>query len=380
MPFVRESGFGQFLCCVSRMKNTEVDRSAGGHGIFPFDEGKTVATPSNMDLSTSFISASKSGSKLAVLGTNKVVVLDCLLDLDCSRDSCAVSREIEIPSRSLLPHLQILERSSGDSFSLVVFDSSSAWYIDSPAFTPRRVPIPQDQGELTCACPISARLSGSPVVATGTTAGRIFLWSTDGTITGTIRTSGRVVSLCSDYYYLYAGTGSRVEIYSLMSLDLSRIDSIELPDEPFGSIGASMLRPMARVGERRPSSPLLSPEKGLRPVGSLFVVNEKENCLAHINLDLRQVVTEMVSPSMLIEQLVFGPFDNGPVLSASESGLAAWESGAFLRISSKAKTAVSCVTVSPSREKPRLWTLSRSGITSFGLRSSSRSDHRMGCL
>lgn len=148
-----------------------------------------------------------------------------------------------------------------------------------------------------------------------------------------------------------------------------------------------MLRPVVRLIDRRPSSPMLSPDKGPKPVGSLFVVNKDKNCLAHVNLELRQIVTEsiLIDP---IEQLVFGPFDNGPVISASHTCMAAWESGAFLRMSSKLRMSIVSLAVSQSRENPRIWTLSQQEtgewcVSSMALRSGSYGSPksaRVGCI
>ena len=380
--------FGQFLCCMSRVKTVDVDKSTSGQGIFPFEEASSTRFETGDTQSENvFICMSKSGTKLGWVTPDRARIFECSVGTDATEDRCSVIRDFKLTSTDVVRHAQVVEGSSPGSTYLVILNLRAITILDVATDVRSDVASPPDSGDITCGCQANNKLPDNPVVAAGTSAGDILLYNIKGELARKFKVSGAVSCIGSDNYYIYVGIGNRVEIFSMMSVTPTKVDVLELPQDPFGQVGSSILRPVVRLIDRRPSSPVLSPEKGPKPVGSLFVVNKDKNCLAHVNLELRQIVTESIIMDS-IEQLVFGPFDNGPVISASHRCMAAWESGAFLRMSSKLKKSIVSIAVSQSREKPRIWALSKHDngqweLSSLALRSGSYGSPksaRVGCL
>ena len=117
------------------------------------------------------------------------------------------------------------------------------------------------------------------------------------------------------------------------------------------------------------------------PLGSLFI--ESDRLIAQINLENKSVSGGQHT-IYSCSSLVYGPFDNGPLISVEgQTKLVAWQTGNHLKVSSEAICeGVIKVCVSPSRECPRIYTVSSEKghveLISWGLRNLANNTSRLG--
>ena len=371
-----DSFLSQLFCCTARVKDSEFSKSLAGLGVFPFSVGKaTVFADISTESERLGLGVSRDGLTAGLVDKSRFFVLRLSVSTHCEEDDVVLVHEIPVAGGGLYPFVAVAEKFGPDAPRFMAFSRGRMFLTLPNMLEAESFEVPDDYGSITCTCAFPWRQPGQPVAVTGTDTGYILLWAGSGLLPNRIKTqSGMAVcSVCADSFFVYAGIkGTRkIEIFSISGGVF--VDTIEVTHELFGNIGSSILRPVPRVVDRRPSSPHQSP-KTAKPVGSLFVTNEAGTMLAHFNLELKQSVVEPAH-SAPITQLLFGPFDNGPVISVSGSELAAWETGAFLRMNSRVEIPLVSAAVSPARDKPRLWIVGMNRdthqveVTPFGLRS-----------
>ena len=374
MPSGQESLFEQLFCCTSRIKASDNGKSFDGAGVFPFVEGQShTFTEVSLRATDVALSSSKDGSLICVSDSSNICLLRCVLGTRADNDECSLVSTLKIDD-VLLPFVQIVD------VARVLAFSRSRLYIATMEAKPSSTTteIPTEYGGITCASQFSARLPGNVVCVAGTESGYLLSFSGSGDLVNASKcTSGPICSICCDSSHIFVGIKNtkKIEIFSLTEKLL--VESLEISNESFGLVGSCLMRPSSRIVDQSP--------KTVKPVGSLFAINEAGNGIAHINLELKQSNCEVVRHGTPVSQLLFGPFDNGPVLTAGGSQLIAWESGAFLRIGSRIEFPLSAALVSPARDKPRIWLLTVKAnefqLTSFGLRTGYPvKDDRIGCL
>jgi hypothetical protein len=388
MPSGQDGLFGQLFCCTSRVRTSDGGKSLDGAGVFPFVEGKSSTIPGlSFDATKGSLSCSRDGSQICFADSTFLSLVRFSPGATAETDVCGLVSQLKVSDGDLLAFVHIVDSLGPDQATVFAFSPTRLHIaIMGPIASSTFVDVPPEYGSITCASAFVARQWGNIACITGTDKGYILLWSGAGSISPiNLMCSSGLISICCDSYHIFAGIKdtNRIEIFSLSSGN-QLVDSVEVPSEFFGLIGPCLMRPISRVIDRRPSSPYQSP-KSAKPVGSLFAVNATGNWIAHINLELKQSACEFVKQGAPVQQLLFGPFDNGPVLTAGASQLAAWEAGAFLRMSSRMELAFQAVAVSPARDKPRLWLLTiEQGITkltSLGLRTGHPvKDDRIGCF
>ena len=388
MPGPLESILSHLLCCTARVKDQDGFKSFGGLGVFPFSAGKpTVFQDISSNSKRLGLGLSRDGLTAALCDEQSLFTFRVSVSAQVEDDEISFVSRFRVKGDTLLPFVTAVERFGADPPRFMAFSQNRAYTTSAEGDETTFTEIPKEYGSISCTTSFPWRQPGQPVCVTGTDGGYILLWLNGGILPTPIKSqSGGICSLSADQYHIYAGIKGtkKIEVFSVNGGSL--VDTVEISSELFGNVGQFMLRPLARVVDRRPSSPHQSP-KTAKPVGSLFVVNDKATMLAHINLELKQSVVEPAH-SIPITQLLFGPFDNGPVISASAGNeLVAWESGAFLRMSSRTQTPLIVAAVSPSRERPRLWVVCRTSdghieLTPFGLRDkdSVLKENRSGCI
>lgn len=374
MPSGQESLFGQLFCCTSRMKATDNGKSFDGAGVFPFTEGKAnTFTEVSLRATDVALSSSKDGSLICVSDSSNIFLLRCVLGARADSDESSLISTLKIDD-VLLPFVQVVDVARALAFSRARLYIATMEAKASLTTTE----IPTEYGGITCASQFYPRLPGNVVCVAGTESGYLLLFSGSGELVSASKSaSGSICSICCDSNHIFVGikNTTKIEIFSITEKSL--VDSLVISNESFGLVGSCLMRPSSRIVDQS--------AKTVKPVGSLFVINEGGNGIAHINLELKQSNCELVRHGSPISQLLFGPFDNGPVLTAGSSQLIAWESGAFLRMGSRIEFPLSAALVSPARDKPRIWLLTvranEFDMTSFGLRTGYHvKDDRIGCL
>ena len=340
----------------------------------PFSEIESQSNPVSMTIS-------RSGTLMAVSLGNTITVVQCKLGLlGHSTDSCTRSSVFTPPTSYTLlgSFVQIVDKTVQDPLRIITValsprGESAICVFSSQSVVPTMYPI---SGRVTCAAAVPSRRLDSAATVVGTGSGSVVFLSVTGMTLSEVQAGEPVIGITCDTHFVFVLLASSVVVFNLVPPPNSRpVDIVQLPsslDNP-----RFIVRPVSRSADQYSSPP---PSPKMAPVGSLFVASE--TCMCQISLETKRIVTEPIVPDTdgRTTQVLFGPFDNGPVISMSDSGqLIGWESGTVVRVSSRIKMeGMVCTAVSPARDFPRLWTLrSEKGgmvLTSLGLRAGATKD------
>ena len=229
---------------------------------------------------------------------------------------------------------------------------------------PTIMPFPERCGKILHVSEVALGQQSGLSMAVATADGRVSLWRTSGELHSMVDPkAGPVKAMAADSQFLYLAHQQTIGIHSLPAAGrpAALVTTIRLPETVAGV--THMLRPSVRS----------VPPASACPVGALYLCTN--DLFAHVNIDTRKVTVEPLNDAP-ISQLVFGPFDNGPVMSTSAAGLiTVWETGYCVRTASECECpGLLGLAVPPDRKKPRIWAVRVNGVgklelVSYGLRS-----------
>jgi hypothetical protein len=337
----REGGIlGHVICCRSRAEQDSDYREYSGFGVFPFVVNRTWDVPTGYfeDISTS-IRVSDSGVLVAVNST------DGIYSLDEGDESTSFIR--------VIPERGVTTGVCGDYSLLDVFGDSKSSHlctVASSASGPRTslsvrgptfaadTPIDGDLGPV---CAISHW--GSQIVL-GHTVGKISVWSFEGVFSGSFTVSDSPLSHIeadTDFLYILSEDGT-LKIFQL--LDILEASS--------GDLTPYLTTRVGTYSVRRLIIPWRSATGGYP--GTHVLGLTRENDLIRIPL-LGGEEIELLFSS--ISDAVFGPFDNGPLITVRGDIVSVHQQGGGYKSYSETRVEGQVVSVAVSIDDPKVWIL-----------------------
>ena len=362
----------QFLCCTGRVKRASPLKE--GAGIFPFECGSMISVVSMNDRSAQ-IFLSSVGGYLSIVTEDRVLLFESIFGETQAKDRFSLIRKFNVPAefKRFARFCQVFAELQTSNLRVVLICEKSEDYPVLCSFekadqTPRCFPFPAGSRGVVQAC----RLPGNTTVtsAIATSDGSIHFWNATSLHSSIMMyESNGISAMTADSLYLFIASPIEISIQSIPSISIASQIVARIPIE-VSNINR-LIRPFSKTST------------GL--VGS--IIFSAPGSLGSISVDTGKVKSEVLSNEMITD-ICFGPFDNGPVMTiTNRDRIIAWESGPNLRIASESEcTNIRAITVSTSRQHPRIIVASWNGISkclelkSFGLRTRQPDAIRERCI
>jgi len=368
-------------CCSARLKESAY-RSDGGLGSFPF----VKCGSSEFERPVSAITVGSTGSNLIYIDGALVVFLNRVdVTADIAHDGFT-SQILDLSTKvaKLYPFIDYIEKEDGLSDAFILGHTGIQCSLMRVSMNSMVVPaevacivstfsIIDEVDSFSCA----NHLRNSKLLLCGTKSGTVHVVSTcDGPDLGKCLYSMEplfssknacISDITNDSRFVYISTDEVPEIIVYRIPEISKDPltesmriNLSVPNHIVPLYIKSVLRPFSTHisnGSSNPDQP---------PSGALYFRTDR--AIARYSFDSSSVVSYETFDA---KQLFLGPFDNGPIMSVDveDDRISCWESvrGRLVRSSEVTVKGVVQVLVSPNRQKPCLFVVTKNFLGKYFL-------------